>query len=106
MSCGVDLNSSRSAGVTFIFTNVAHIGYIRNMQDTVVRARVSADLKLETEKIFEQLGITTTDAIRMFLAQVKIHGGLPFAVQVRAEAGELLRSSEHRQSTLDSFYND
>ena len=76
------------------------------MQDTVVRARVSSELKVETEKVFEELGITTTEAIRMFLSQVKIHGGLPFSVKVRQDASELLRSSEMRQNTLDSFYND
>ncbi len=76
------------------------------MQDTVVRARVSSELKLETEKVFEELGITTTDAIRMFLSQVRIHGGLPFSVKVRRESNDLLRSTESRQSTLDSFYND
>ena len=42
------------------------------MSDTMVRARVDPELKDETDKIFSELGISTTDAIRMFLAQVKL----------------------------------
>ncbi|MEX1211425.1 MAG: type II toxin-antitoxin system RelB/DinJ family antitoxin [Balneolaceae bacterium] len=49
---------------------------------TTVRARVEPKLKEETERIFDELGISTTEAIRMFFAQVKIHRGLPFDVKV------------------------
>ena len=38
------------------------------MSDTMVRARVDPELKEETDKIFSELGISTTEAIRMFLA--------------------------------------
>lgn len=76
------------------------------MQDTVVRARVSQELKEDSEEVFRELGITTTEAIRMFLSQVKIHGGLPFAVRTRQPSDDLLRSVESRKDSLDSFYDD
>ena len=72
----------------------------------MVRARVKPELKDETEKIFTELGISTTDAIRMFLAQVKLHRGLPFAVGLPPDNDDVLLSAEARQSALDSVYDD
>jgi len=76
------------------------------MSDTMVRARVDPDLKDETDKIFSELGISTTDAIRMFLAQVKLHRGLPFSVGLPSDNEDLLLTSETRQAALDSVYDD
>jgi DNA-damage-inducible protein J len=70
-----------------------------------VRARVEPHLKEEAETIFECLGISTTEAIRMFLTQVKMRRGLPFAVEVPEEA-DILLSASTRQSALDSCYDD
>ncbi len=47
-----------------------------------VRARIEPKLKEETEHIFEELGISTTEAIRIFFTQVKLHRGLPFEVNI------------------------
>ena len=76
------------------------------MQDTVVRARVDSALKNETEKVFQKLGLTTTEAIRLFLAQVKLRGGLPFEVRIPTDNSDLLLDSTSRQSALDSVYDD
>ena len=76
------------------------------MSDTMVRARVDSDLKDETDKIFSELGISTTYAIRMFLAQVKLRRGLPFAVGLPSDGGDLLLPSAARQAALDSVYDD
>ena len=72
----------------------------------MVRARVDPELKEETDKIFSELGITTTDAIRMFLSQVKIRRGLPFPVGLPSDNEDLLLTSEARQAALDSVYDD
>ena len=72
----------------------------------MVRARVDPNLKEETERIFAELGISTTDAIRMFLSQVRIHQGLPFTVALSSDNDDLLLSSQQRQSALDEFYDD
>jgi len=45
-----------------------------------VRARIEPDLKEEVEKLFHELGISTTDAINIFFKQVKLRHGLPFEV--------------------------
>ena len=76
------------------------------MQDAVVRARVDSGLKNETEKVFEKLGLTTSEAIRIFLAQVKLRGGLPFDVRVPTDNRDLLRPPSSRQSALDTVFDD
>jgi DNA-damage-inducible protein J len=76
------------------------------MSDTMVRARVDPKLKDETDKIFSELGISTTEAIRMFLAQVRLRRGLPFSVGLPSDNEDLLTTPEMRQSALDSVYDD
>ena len=76
------------------------------MGDTTVRARVDPNLKEETDKIFSELGISTTEAIRMFLAQVKLRRGLPFAVGLPSDNNDLLTTPGMRQAALDSVYDD
>ena len=75
------------------------------MKDAIVRARVRPDLKADAERVFETLGINTTEAIRMFLSQVRLRRGLPFSVVVPSD-DDLLVSSKMRKSALDSVYDD
>ena len=51
-------------------------------KSAMIRARVEPSLKREAESVFSQLGLTTTEAITFFYAQVTMHRGLPFAVRV------------------------
>ena len=51
-------------------------------KDATVRARVSAKLKGEAENVLHQLGLSMSDAITLFLAQVKLRKGLPFTVDI------------------------
>ncbi|MEK6589136.1 MAG: type II toxin-antitoxin system RelB/DinJ family antitoxin [Nitrospinota bacterium] len=48
----------------------------------MVRARITPDLKSESEKILKKLGLTSTEAITMFYTQIKLHKGLPFDVRI------------------------
>jgi DNA-damage-inducible protein J len=73
-----------------------------------IRTSVDPDLKEASERIFQQLGLTTTEAIRLFLAQVTLRGGLPFRVELPShpEEDELLLPPEMRQAALDTVYDD
>lgn len=75
------------------------------MKDAIVRARVTPRLKEEAESVFEGLGISTTEAIRMFLTQVKLRRGLPFVVELPDNSDLLLKPST-RQAALDTCYDD
>ena len=55
----------------------------RQIQKTqMVHARIDPRLKNSAERIFTRLGISTTEAIRLFLKQVELHKGLPFPVAI------------------------
>jgi DNA-damage-inducible protein J len=47
-----------------------------------IRARIEPDLKDKAEHIFQQLGLTTTQAITLFYKQVELKNGLPFDVTI------------------------
>lgn len=79
------------------------------IQDSYVRARVDTKLKRDAERILDRLGLSTTEAIRLFLVQVRLQEGLPFHVglkQVTRENDDILLPARMRQSTLDSVYDD
>jgi len=50
--------------------------------DSTVRARVDSNLKNEVESIFHELGLTTSQAINLFLKKVKLERGIPFDLKV------------------------
>lgn len=53
------------------------------MQKTeVVRARVTSALKRDVENVLEPLGLSMSEAINLFLRQVRLSHGLPFEVKV------------------------
>ena len=44
-------------------------------------ARIEPKLKQRASRVLEKVGVSTTDAITMFLRQVVMRGGLPFDVR-------------------------
>ena len=48
----------------------------------MIRARMEPRLKVEAETVLAQVGLSPTEAIRLFYRQVSLHGGLPFEVRV------------------------
>ena len=53
------------------------------MQKTeFVRARVTTSLKRDVENVLEPLGLSMSEAINLFLSQVRLNHGLPFQIKV------------------------
>jgi len=50
--------------------------------NATVRARVDEELKREVEDIFSHIGLTTSQAITLFLKRVKQERGIPFELKV------------------------
>ncbi|MDD5434687.1 MAG: type II toxin-antitoxin system RelB/DinJ family antitoxin [Nitrospira sp.] len=48
----------------------------------MIRARITPALKTESEKILKRIGLSTTEAITLFLTQIRLHKGLPFKVEI------------------------
>ena len=69
-------------------------------KSATISMRIDGLLKSETETIFQQLGMTTTEAIKIFLSAVRNRKGLPFQVQVVSEQAFPL---ELRKKALDAI---
>ena len=54
--------------------------YIRDME-TRINARIDKDLKAEGEQVLAQLGLNTTDLIKLTFKQLVMRQGLPFDVK-------------------------
>ena len=81
------------------------------IKEAVVKARTEPSLKRETDAILSGLGITTTEAIRMFLTQVRLHKGLPFDVRIpnaetQAAIEELESGRGQRFDSVESLFAD
>jgi DNA-damage-inducible protein J len=78
------------------------------IKEAIVRARVDSKLKSESEVILSRLGLTTTEAIRMLFAQIRLRGGLPFQVMLEPSAkanDDILLPAAKRQATIDSLHD-
>ena len=60
------------------------------MPNVTVQARVSPELKEEAEIVFSEMGLTTAEAIRLFLQQTVNTGGLPFQPTAKRPNAETL----------------
>jgi DNA-damage-inducible protein J len=47
-----------------------------------VRARIEPELKRDAEAVLSELGLSTSEAITLFLRQVTLRRGLPFRVHI------------------------
>jgi DNA-damage-inducible protein J len=53
--------------------------------DATVRARIDADLKKDVEKILSEIGLSTSQAITMFMKGIKRERGIPFELKIPNE---------------------
>lgn len=60
------------------------------MPNSTVQARISSELKQESEAVFTAIGLTTAEAIRLFLQQTVNSGGLPFQPTAKMPNAETL----------------
>ena len=49
---------------------------------TTIHTRMDTALKENVEIILAQLGLTSSDAIKLFYKQIELNGGLPFELKV------------------------
>lgn len=68
-----------------------------------VQARIEPELKVAAEKVFERLGLTPTEAIRVFYKQVELHQGLPFDLRIPNEATQAAIDEAETIENLESF---
>ncbi|NUO82664.1 type II toxin-antitoxin system RelB/DinJ family antitoxin [candidate division KSB1 bacterium] len=63
-----------------------------------IQARIDSKVKTEAQKIFDQLNISMSEAISIYLTQVALYRGIPFELRLPEVPNELtaetLRKSE------------
>lgn len=81
---------------------------------TMVHVRVDEQVKAQAAETLASMGLTLSDAIRVFLTRVVADKELPFAIQAPnatsrvaiAEANEIIKSRRARFATADALLND
>lgn len=82
------------------------------MESTVIRSRIDPALKAEANRLFKSLGLSMSDAIRLFLHQCVAQKGLPFEVRTPSEetiqAMEAVEKGEGLTSfpSMDAMWDD
>jgi DNA-damage-inducible protein J len=80
------------------------------MKTAVIHARIEPETKRSAEGVLHKLGLSPTEAIRMFYRQIALRGGLPFAVVIpNALTAHTLESSRQGKDvetfeTLDEMF--
>ncbi len=69
-------------------------------KNATISMRIDDQLKSDVEKIFHQLGLTTSEAIKIFFAAVRNRKGLPFQLQI---ASDQTSPHEQRKKALDAI---
>ncbi len=67
---------------------------------TTLNLRIDSDLKNEAEKVIDELGLSTSTAVVLFLKAVVRHNGLPFDVRLtKAKNERKTRPSPQKKAT-------
>ena len=71
------------------------------MTDAVIRSRIDENVKIKATKLFNHLGLSMSDAIRLFLYQSIAEKGLPFQINIpNAKTAATLREIRGRPKRL------
>jgi DNA-damage-inducible protein J len=72
-------------------------------KSAMIRARTTAKVKNEAERVFDRLGLTPSEAINIFYRQVSLRKGLPFAVEIpNAQTLETFAKTDRNEEVIDT----
>jgi DNA-damage-inducible protein J len=77
-----------------------------------IRTRIEPELKEHVEKILEKLGLTQTEAIKIFYKQIELYQGLPFEVRIpnttteKAIKNSFEGKDQKQFNTADELFKD
>ena len=72
-------------------------------KSAVVHARLEPQIKKRAEVIFAKLGMSPTEAIRLFYAQVSLHKGLPFSVKIPNKLTQKVLKESGQGKNVEEF---
>ncbi|MCI5159889.1 MAG: type II toxin-antitoxin system RelB/DinJ family antitoxin [Candidatus Electrothrix sp. AUS1_2] len=77
-----------------------------------IQARINPEVKQEAQKILNQLHITMSETIALYLTQITLHKGIPFEIKIPNEITQkTLRDSEagknlHRAGSVTDLFEE
>lgn len=77
-----------------------HVAY---MKTAAVHSRIQPEIKQRAEDILQRLGLSPTEAIRMFYTQITLRNGLPFEVLIPNEETEKAMEDSRSGRKLERF---
>ncbi len=69
-------------GGKLFLDGVLRLQHIDSMKTAAVHSRIQPEIKEKAEGILQRLGLSPTEAIRMFYMQIALRNGLPFDVAI------------------------
>jgi DNA-damage-inducible protein J len=73
------------------------------MKTALIHARIEPQIKQKAEGVLKKLGLTPTEAIRIFYRQISLRGGLPFPVEIPNELTSSTLEKSRRGQDLQEF---
>lgn len=73
------------------------------LKASLVKSRVTKDLKDDAKEILESCGLTLSSAIRVFLEQVVVNEGLPFEVKIKKPSLTTMQALEEAKQIKGEF---
>lgn len=75
------------------------------MKTAAVHSRIEPEIKEKAESILHRLGVSPTEAIRMFYTQIVLRNGLPFSIDFPNEETEEALNDSRNGRNLERFEN-
>ncbi len=72
-------------------------------KSATVHARIEPGTKKKAEGVLKKLGISPTEAIRLFYNQICLRGGIPFPILIPNEATKKTLKKSGRGEDIQSF---
>lgn len=83
------------------------------MKNEMLSTRIDHDTKLAFTSICDEVGLSTSQAIKLFAKAVINHGGIPFELRVpqpnevsAAAMKELVENKGHKANSIDEMFSD
>jgi DNA-damage-inducible protein J len=73
------------------------------MKTAIIHARIEPQIKRKAEGVLHNLGISPTEAIRIFYRQITLRQGLPFAVSVPNKSTVATLEKSRRGEDVQKF---
>lgn len=73
------------------------------MKSAIIHARIEPDTKEKAEQILRRLGISPTEAIRIFYKQICLGNGLPFSVSIPNQCTVETLEKSSRGEEIETF---